>query len=161
MAEQEKQTFWEFIWTWLTRSRYSFLYLALYIVALYVILNKVIFPFAVAVLSTEPFLGKPEESGSPEMVHNERTELAFLQCKRFVSEELDKEPRALTFPEKYKSWDIGFGRFLISGEVTVAEEGGKTYAYVCRVKFEGEDMTNPDEWELQGLAINEKGTPPG
>lgn len=159
MAEQEKQGFTSLIWQWLTQGKYSMLYLALYIVALYVILNKVIFPFAMVVLSTEPFLGSPEESGEATVVHNEKTALAFLQCKRFVEEEM--EAQNLTFSEDYKSWDIGFGRFLINGEVVVPQDGGeKTFIYLCRAKFEGEDMTNPEEWELQGLAINEKGAPP-
>ena len=141
----------------LVRNQYSMLLLAIYIVALYVILNKAIVPFVFKTLEADLFTGDPSKSGQVTEVHDNRTAMALLQCNRFVRAEFDDEAN-LTFENKdYHSWDIGFGRFLVKSHVDVNEPGEPMVRknYVCEIKHTGGDLANQENWKLTGLALND------
>ncbi len=148
----------------LVRNKYSLLLLAVYIVALYVILNKAIVPFVLNVLDTEVFTGDPAQSGQVTEVHDNRTAMALLQCNRFVSEKFDEDVNLTFATAGYHSWDIGFGRFLIKSFVDVAAPGEPSVRknYVCEIRHTGGDLADQGNWELKGLALNDvkvAGTP--
>jgi len=141
----------------LTRNKYSLLLLAVYIVALYVLLNKAIVPLVVDIVDSEMFTGDPSQSGKVTEVHDDRTAMALLQCNRFVSEKFDEDVNLNFATTGYQSWDIGFGRFLIKSFVDVAESGQPTVRknYVCEIVHTGGDLAEQDNWELKGLALND------
>ncbi|BCX88138.1 hypothetical protein MIN45_P0506 [Methylomarinovum tepidoasis] len=141
----------------LVRNKYSMLLLAIYIVALYVILNKAIVPFVFKTLEADLFTGDPSKSGQVTEVHDNRTAMALLQCNRYVRERFDDEA-SLTFENKdYHSWDIGFGRFLVKSRVDVSEPGEAMIRknYVCEIKHTGGDLADQENWKLTGLALND------
>ena len=61
------------------QNPYSLLLLAVYVAALYVMLNKAIVPFVVKVVNSETFSGDPSQSGQTSEVHDNRTTMALLQ----------------------------------------------------------------------------------
>lgn len=139
------------------QNPYSLLLLAVYVAALYVLLNKAIVPFVTKVVTSEDFAGDPSQSGQPTEIHDNRTAMALLQCNRFVKDEFDEEV-GLTFENKaYHSWDIGYGRFIINSHVNVAapNEPMVRKNYVCEIKFAGGDLENQDSWDLKGLAMHD------
>ncbi len=141
----------------LARNKYSLLLLAVYIVALYVLLNKAIVPLVVDVLDSEMFTGDPSQSGKVTEVHDDRTAMALLQCNRFVREKFDEGVDLRFATADYQSWDIGFGRFLVKSFVDVTESDEPTVRknYVCEIRHTGGDLSDQDNWELKGLALND------
>ena len=141
----------------LARNKYSLVLLAVYIVALYVLLNKAIVPLVVDVLDSEIFTGDPARSGKVTEVHDNRTAMALLQCNRFVREKFDEDVNLSFATTGYQSWDIGFGRFLVKSFVDVAEPGEPTVRknYVCEIRHTGGDLNDQENWELKGLALND------
>ncbi len=139
------------------QNPYSLLLLAVYIVALYVLLNKAIVPFVVNVVNSDTFSGDPSQSGQVTEVHDNRTAMALLQCNRFVKDKFD-EKAVLTFANTgYNSWDIGYGRFIIKSHVDVTEPSEPTVRknYVCEIKHIGGDLDQQDNWDLKGLAMHD------
>ncbi len=142
----------------LFQNKYSLVMLAVYVVALYVLLNKAIVPFVFKVLDSSVFTGDPQQSGQMTEVHDSRTAMALLQCNQFVKEEFGDDAM-LTFSDRdYDSWDIGYGRFIIKSHVDVRPHPGDPVVrknYVCQIKHEDGDMADINNWELGGLTLND------
>lgn len=137
-------------------NKYSLLMLAVYVVALYVLLNKAIVPFVFKVLESKPFTGDPEQSGQVTEVHDSRTAMALLQCNRFVKEELDDDAVLNFANTDYDAWDIGFGRFLVKSYVDVQLAGPPVRKnYVCEIKYVGGDLADLENWKLSGLSLTD------
>ncbi len=139
------------------QNPYSLLLLAVYVVALYVLLNKAIVPFVLNVLNSDTFQGDASQSGRATEIHDNRTAMALLQCNRFVKDKFDEDV-GLTFANTAShSWDIGFGRFIIKSYVDVAEPSEPTVRknYVCEIIHEGGDLEDQANWDLKGLALND------
>ncbi|MBN2702236.1 MAG: hypothetical protein ACPW60_05885 [Methylohalobius sp. ZOD2] len=145
------------MWEKFIKNKYSVLLLIVYVIALYVILNKVVVPFVLNMTESEFFTGDSSEGGEAAQVHNERTAMALLQCNGFVREKYE-EDTVLVFDDKaHQSWDIGFGRFLIKSRVMVTEPGEAAVRqqYVCELKHTGGDLADHDNWKLTGLSITD------
>ncbi len=139
------------------QNPYSLLLLAVYVVALYVLLNKAIVPFVMNVVNSETFSGDPSQSGQVSEVHDNRTAMALLQCNRFVKDKFDEDVN-LTFANSgYSSWDIGYGRFIIKSHVDVTEPSEPTVRknFVCEIKHSGGDLDDQENWDLKGLAMHD------
>ncbi|GAB6068156.1 hypothetical protein JCM13664_14750 [Methylothermus subterraneus] len=149
------------MWQKLLQKKYSLLLLAVYVVALYVILNKAIVPFVLTVANSELFTGDSTQGGEPTQVHDDRTAMALLQCNRFVQDKFDEKATLAFENTAYQAWDIGFGRFLIKSQVNVTEPNGATGRknYVCELKHTGGDLAEPSNWKLQGLSLTDVGAP--
>lgn len=141
----------------LLRNKYSLLLWVVYVIALYVILDKAVVPFALSVANSELFTGDASQGGEPTQVHDDRTAMALLQCNRFVQDKFD-EKATLVFENKdYQAWDIGFSRFLIKSQVDVTEPNEATVRknYVCEIKHTGGDLAEHSNWKLQGLSLTD------
>ncbi|MFN3919808.1 MAG: hypothetical protein ACK4JF_05910 [Methylohalobius sp.] len=141
----------------LLKNKYSLLLWAVYVIALYVILNKAIVPFALSIVNTEPFVGDASQGGEPTQVYDDRTAIALLQCNRFVQDKFDEKATLAFENANYQAWDIGFGRFLIKSQVTVNEPDAAAVRknYVCELKHTGGDLAEHDNWKLHGLSLTD------
>lgn len=100
--------------------------------------------------------GTPDEGGSSLPVANEQTQRAFLNCNRHLaSREPSAELAFATSPEK--SWDIGFGRYIVQATVEVSGRGRAPQRrdYLCRVRFAGGDEQDPGNWTVDGIELNQ------
>lgn len=145
------------MWQKLFRNKYSLLLLVVYIVALYVILNKVVVPFALSVADSELLTGDSSQSGQPTQMHDDSTAIALLQCNRFVQDKFDEQATLVFDNTAYQAWDIGFGRFLIKSHVDVTEPNKATVRknYVCELKHTGGDLAEHSNWKLQGVSLTD------
>ncbi len=145
------------MWQKLLRNKYSLLLLAVYIVALYVILNKAVVPFALSIANSELFTGDSSQSGEPTQVHDDRTAMALLQCNRFVQDKFDEKATLVFANTAYQAWDLGFMRFLVKSQVDVTEPNEATVRknYVCELKHTGGDLAEHSNWKLQGLSLTD------
>ncbi|RYU60460.1 hypothetical protein EWI61_06790 [Methylolobus aquaticus] len=99
--------------------------------------------------------GTPEEGGSSLPVSNAYTDRAFAACNHHV-ETLDRSTRLTLAPSPEKSWDIGFGRYVIQASVAVGDETRpQRRDYVCRVHFAGGDDQDPGNWTVDGLEFSQ------
>lgn len=145
------------MWQKLLRNKYSLLLLMAYVIALYVILNKAVVPFALSVANSELFTGDSSQAGQPMQVHDDRTDIALLQCNRFVQDKLGEKATLVFANTAYQAWDIGFKRFLIKSQVDVTEPNKATVRknYVCELKHTGDDLAEHSNWKLQGLSLTD------
>lgn len=145
------------MWRKFLQNKYSLLLLAVYVVALYVILNKAVVPFVLSVANIELFTGDSSQAGQLTQVHDDRTAMALLQCNRFVQDKFDEKTTLVFANAEYQSWDLGFGRFLIKSYVEVSEPSQATVRknYVCELKHTGGDLAEHANWKLQGLALTD------
>lgn len=141
----------------LLKNKYSLLLWAVYVIALYVILNKAVVPFVLSVANSELFVGDASQGGEPTQVHDDRTAMALLQCNRFVQDKFDEKATLAFENAAYQAWDIGFGRFLIKSQVDVTEPNAATIRknYVCELKHTGGDLAEHSNWKLQGLSLTD------
>ncbi|MCX8049999.1 MAG: hypothetical protein N3A55_10150 [Methylohalobius sp.] len=139
------------------KNKYSLLLWAVYVVALYVILDKAVVPFALWVANSEVFTGDASQGGEPTQVHDDRTEMALLQCKRLVQDKFDEKATLVFEDTNYQAWDVGFGRFLIKAQVDVTEPNSAPVRknYVCEIRHTGGDLAERGNWKLQGLSLND------
>ncbi len=145
------------MWQKLLRNKYSLLLLVVYIVALYVILNKAVVPFALSVANSDLFTGDSSQSGEPTQVHDDRTAMALLQCNRFVQDKFDEKATLVFANTAYQAWDLGFERFLVKSQVDVTEPNEATVRknYVCELKHTDGDLAEHSNWKLQGLSLTD------
>lgn len=139
------------------QNKYSLLLLAVYVVALYVILNKAIIPFVLTVVESDVLTGDVSQSGQVTEIHDNRTQMALLQCNRFVKDKFSDDTALVFANATSHSWDIGYGRFLIKSYVDVTEAGEPTIRknYVCQIKHTGGNLDEQANWDLSGLALND------
>lgn len=108
------------------------------------------------VTDTEWLRGNPEEGGNASPVSDESTAAAYVQCNRHLQLQQPKTP--LLFPNlPERSWDLGFGRYMIAGMGTASADNADTmtHRYLCRIRFLGGGLSDNQNWKLDALeAIN-------
>jgi hypothetical protein len=99
--------------------------------------------------------GTPEEGGSSLPVTNAYTDRAFARCNAHL--QTSDTAAGITFaasPEK--SWDIGFGRYIVQASVTVDDESQPRHRnYLCRVRFAGGDVQDAGNWTVDGIEFSQ------
>jgi len=135
-------------------KKYSVPLLILFIVLLYVSLNKVIVPFTMKMLDSELFLAKEDEEAEDlGKISNERTGYALLHCKNAMKE--DKlVPDAAQFNDSdYEAWALGGKTYLIRSHVTMpaGEQGQTDRKYACKIRLKGNEMTDVGNWSILGI----------
>jgi hypothetical protein len=99
--------------------------------------------------------GTPEEGGSSLPVSNAYTDRAFAVCNHHV-ETSDPATRPTFSAAPDKSWDIGFGRYIVQAAVTIEEEPKpRQRNYLCRVRFAGGDVQDPGNWTVDGIEFSQ------
>jgi hypothetical protein len=133
--------------------------LLLFIVLLYVTLQKVITPFVMAVVGSELFFEKDEEQEELGKISNARSDQAFVQCKAVMMAE-KHVPEGSRFNDKeYEAWALGGRTYLIRSNVTVTvpEKGQQDRKYACKIKYNGGELNDAKSWDITGVDFNEPG----
>ena len=99
--------------------------------------------------------GTPEEGGNSLPVSNAYTDRAFAVCNHHV-ETSDTSTRPTFAAAPDKTWDIGFGRYIVQASITIGEESKlRQRAYLCRVRFAGGDAQDPGNWTVDGVEFSQ------
>jgi hypothetical protein len=137
----------------------SIIGLLLFIVLLYVLLQKVITPFVMTVVGSELFFEKDVEQEELGKISNARSDQAFVQCKAVMMAE-KHVPEGSQFNDKeYEAWALGGRTYLIRSNVTVTvpEKGPQDRKYACKIKFNGGELNDAKSWDITGVDFNEPG----
>ncbi|MFM8444977.1 MAG: hypothetical protein ACKN9W_16770 [Methylococcus sp.] len=145
--------------TKMVRSKYSILYLILFIGALYMLQEKAIMPLVMSVVKSEVFFEKPVEENEPLGkldVKTERTAYALANCREAVKKDGDLPDNTQFLDENYEAWALGNRQYLIRSTVRLmdSEKGQIDKLYACTVRMTGEDQANPESWTLLGVDFN-------
>lgn len=130
--------------------------LLLFVVALYVSLNKLFVPFIEQVASSSLFLKETENDDPLGDVRNERTDVAALHCENSIRDDEDISPVSTASDTDYKAWSLGDFTYVIKAQSTGTPEGGDPahYRYACKIHWNGQDMADPGNWSIQGMDLN-------
>ena len=131
--------------------------LILFIVFLYVLLQKGITPFVMKVVSSDFFFEKDEEQEELGKISNERTDQAFAQCKRVMVSERHVPEGAQFNDKEHEAWALGGRTYLIRSHVNVTspEKGAEDRKYACKIKYKGGDLNDAKSWDIVGVDFNE------
>lgn len=98
------------------------------------------------------FKGTREEGGDSHPTSNTATAAAFSHCNRHLAT-LHPEQRLEFANTPDRSWDIGFGRYMIDASVGSGTAGtvDRQGRYVCRIHYLGGDESDAANWEVVGI----------
>jgi hypothetical protein len=131
---------------------WSVVLLALFIVFLYVFLQKGITPFVLKVVESDLFFEKEDEKEELGQIRNERTGFAFTQCKTAMKNDKHVPETAQFADADYEAWALGGKTYLIRSHVNVpGEKGLADRKYACKIKFAGGDMSDAGNWDMLGI----------
>lgn len=135
----------------------SIIGLILFIVLLYVLLQKGITPMVMKVVESDLFFEKDVEQEELGKISNARSDQAFAQCKNaMVSEK--HVPEGAKFADKdYEAWALGGRSYLIRSQVNVTtpDKGAVDRKYACKIKYNGGDLADVKSWDVMGVDFNE------
>jgi hypothetical protein len=131
--------------------------LILFIVLLYVILQKGITPLVMKVVSSELFFEKDEEQEELGKISNDRGAQAFLQCKSVMVSDKHVPETAQFIDQNYEAWALGGRTYLIRSHVNVQvpEKGAVDRKYACKIKYNGGELKEAKSWDILGVDFNE------
>jgi len=140
----------------MVRSKFSILYLILFIGSLYLLQEKAIMPLVMKVVGSELFFEKPVEENEPLGkldAKTERTDFALANCREAVKDDGDLPDNAEFIDKDYEAWALGNRQYLIRASVRMAdkEKGQFDKLYACTIRVVGEDQSKPESWKLLGL----------
>jgi hypothetical protein len=141
------------------RSKYSIIFLVLFIAILYFLQEKAIVPLVMSVVKSDAFFEKPVEEDEPlgkVQGKTQRTSFALMHCKEGVKEEGNLPDNAEFLDEKYEAWALGNRHYIIRSVVRVIdpEKGQQEKPYACKIRMTGDDEADPKNWEIQGVDFN-------
>jgi hypothetical protein len=130
--------------------------LILFIVLLYVMLQKGITPFVMKVVESDWFFEKDEEQEELGKISNARGVQAFSQCKSVMVAEKHVPETAQFIDKDYEAWALGGRTYLIRSHVNVSSEKGmEDRKYACKIKYNGGDLNDAKSWDILGVDFNE------
>ena len=143
----------------MVRSRFSLIYLVLFIGALYMLQEKAIMPVVMAVVKSDLFFEKPVEENEPLGKiegKTSRSNFAMRQCENAVKQQDALAKQAQFSDDSYEAWALGNRQYLIRSSVKIsdAEKGSVTKLYACTVKLNNDQEDKPENWTTLAVDFN-------
>jgi hypothetical protein len=138
---------------------WSIILLILFIVGLYVSLQKIIMPGVMAVIESNFFFENEEEQEELGKIANARSDQAFAQCKDVMKADKHVPETAQFSAKEYEAWALGGRTYLIRSMViiTAPEQSAVERKYACKIRYNGGEMGDGKSWEILGVDFNEPG----
>jgi hypothetical protein len=135
-------------------NKFKSIALLLFLIGLYVMLNKLIIPLTFEAAKSDLFLDGSDDNGSRYAVSTPLSEIAFKHCNTYIGKELDEDITPIFQPKPINSWDIGSYTFLVNGEIELRNKEGASSLkkYVCRIKYEEGDQNDINNWSVYGVS---------
>jgi len=143
----------------MVRSKYSVVFLVLFIGGLYLIQEKAIMPLVMSVVKSELFFEKPIEENEPLGKMDQktsRTGFALGQCHTATLKEGQLPADTQFVDDNYEAWALGNRQYLIRTSVRVADaqQGQAEKLVACTVRMTGEDESKPESWATLAVDLN-------
>ncbi|MGX2041122.1 hypothetical protein ACWJKU_13455 [Methylocaldum sp. MU1018] len=141
------------------RSKYSLLFLFLFVILLYAFLDKAILPFVMKVVESNMFFETEAEEEQLGSVKNERTDFALMHCKNAMKEEGLLPENADFLDAKYEAWALGNRTYVIRSGVrmTDPEKGQVERKFACKMHLVENDPTDFKNWSILGIDFHPEG----
>ena len=122
--------------------------LLVYVIALYVGHSTLLMPFLEDIASSDFFLDVSENDV-------DRSQVALIQCKSTIAEELGSADRAYFPAEDFKIWRLSPSRYLVHSQLyeNAASDPQTITNFLCKLSFKGGDEFNRENWEVEPLDI--------
>lgn len=132
--------------------------LLVFIIALYLSLNKLVVPFLEEVAESSLYLKETADDDPLGEIRNARTDVAQLNCENQAREEQGAATVPSSTDANYKAWSIGDFTYVIKGTVELAGENGQPtrYRYACKIHWNTKEMGDPDNWSIYGMDITKE-----
>jgi hypothetical protein len=141
--------------TKLVRSKYSLIFLVLFIALLYFLQEKAIVPLVMKVVKSDLFFEpeKEEEQLGRIEKKTQRIGFALAQCKDAVKEEGELPDSVEFSDDKFEAWALGNRHYIIRSSVRVIdpEKGQTEKLFACKIRMTGDDETDPKSWSILGV----------
>jgi hypothetical protein len=130
--------------------------LVVFIVALYLSLNKAIVPFMEEVAQSTLYMKETQDDDPLGEIRNARTDLGQLHCENELREDQDAAVVNASSDPSYKAWSVGDFTYVIKASVELQGENGAPvqFRYACKIHWNGKEMNDPDNWSIYGLDVN-------
>lgn len=143
----------------LVRSKFSVLYLILFIGILYTFQEKAIMPLVLKVVESDVFFEKPIEENEPLGKMSEktsRTSFALTHCQAEIRKSGTVPDNTEYLSDQFEAWALGNRQYLIRSKLRFAdpEKGQQEKPFACTIRMTGEDESKPESWTLLGLDMN-------
>lgn len=148
--------------TKMVRSKYSVLFLALFIALLYFLQEKAIVPLVMSVVKSdlffEPEVEEEEELGKVNS-KTQRTGYALMHCKDAVKEQGQLAENVDFLDDKSEAWALGNRHYLIRSTVRIIdpEKGQTEKLFACKIRMTGPDEAKAESWSVLGVDFNPTG----
>jgi hypothetical protein len=144
----------------LTRSRFSLVFLVIFVAVLYYVLNNGIMPWVMDILKSNAFYEKgAQEEEQLGRIENKTPRIAYAlaNCKDAVKDEGDLPEAAQFMDDKYEAWALGNRHYIIRSGVRIIdpEQGQVDKLFACKLRMVADDEANPDSWSILGVEFNE------
>lgn len=144
--------------TKIVQSKFSILFLVLFIALLYFVQEKAIVPLVMSVVKSDAFFEPEVEEEQLGKIENRttRTGYALNFCKDEVKSKGDLPANSEFVDNNYEAWALGNRHYLIRSGVRVVDpqKGQVEKLFACKIRMTGSDEANADSWSIQGLDFN-------
>ncbi len=137
----------------LVKGKYSLFFLLIFIVVLYVTLNKFIVPFIINATDSSLFVEQVQEEEQLGKVSNDRTHAALGQCKVAMKNDGLLPEQGNFVDDGYEAWALGNGSYIIRSSVAVSAPGegqGRKY-FACKIQYKQGDISDINNWSIMGI----------
>lgn len=109
-----------------------------------------VMPNVYKVISSDLLLEDSDDLGSSSAIQNSMTDYAHQHCNELLRNEYGEDFNFTVSDKAINTWDIGAYDYVVNAEITIQPKDGPSYQqkYICRIKFEGEQPNNIEEWDL-------------
>lgn len=139
------------------QSKYSLFFLAIFIVALYVLLNKVVVPFIISATESSLFVEQAQEEEQLGNVSNDRTTAALGHCKQTMKSDGVVSEQADFGDTTYQAWALGNGSYIVRSSVAIKEPGKDPIRkfFACKIQYNRNgDISDINNWSIMGIDFN-------
>lgn len=140
----------------LLRSKYSILFLAVFVVLLYMLQSKAIVPFVLKVVESNAFFEPEKEEEQLGKIKNERTSFGYIQCKDALKGQGTVPETAEFGNDQYEAWALGNRTYVIRSQVRFVdpEKGQVEHPFLCKLQLLDGDATQAKNWSIMGVEYN-------
>ncbi len=143
----------------ITRGKFSLVFLIMFVILLYVVLNNGVMPLVMGVLKSDVFFEKEVEEEQLGKIENRtpRIGYALMHCKDAVKDEGDLPDAAQFLDDKYEAWALGNRHYIIRSSVRIIdpEKGQIDRLFACKIRMVADDEADAKSWSILGVDFNE------
>ncbi|CAL1241164.1 hypothetical protein [Candidatus Methylocalor cossyra] len=139
----------------LLRSRYSIVFLILFVALLYWLQSKAIMPAVMKIIESDLFVEKEteEEQLGKIPTKTQRTGFALMHCKDALKQGNQLPDNVEFLDDKYEAWALGNRNYIIRSSLRLIdpEKGQLEKHFACKIRLVADDEADAKSWSVLGV----------